>query len=616
MTILQSLDRYYDRMAARGEAEAPGFSREKISFVIVLSTAGEPVDVLDLREQSGKKLVPVLREVPAAVKRTAGIAPNRLWDKSSYVLGRTAGAGRRTAEEHAAFRTLHARLLAETDDAGLVALALFLEGWTPARFDASPFSNDMLDANLVFRLDGDAVDVHARAAARRLLVGDAVEGTSQMCLVTGMASAAQRLHPTIKGVQGAQTSGAALVSFNLDAFTSYGKEQGANAPVSEAAAFRYGAALNRMLDRGSRNRLERTVGDATIVFWADSSDLVPEQSAAAAENFFASWFTPPPETSPDAGLEGDKQEAAKLRDQLAKVADGRPEQVDPKLRAGTRFHVLGLAPNAARLSVRYWLDDDFSRFAARLGEHAADMRIEPPPRRWGYKAPSIARLLVNTTALQEKFDNIPPLLAGEVVRAVLAGTRYPRTWLAAALIRLRAGDDPGTGWHAAVIRAVLERDRRLRSDNDASKDKRGVPVSLDKTRPDDPAYHLGRLFAALETAQRLALGRNINATIRDRYFGAASAAPAGVFPLLLRGVQNHVGKLRKDRKDGWIEREIGDIVAQLPAALPRSLKLDAQGRFAIGYYHQRQAQFAGRPKLAAEIEAGEGDDANEEDADV
>ncbi len=518
MTILQSLDRYYGRMAARGEAEAPGFSREKISFVIVLSADGEPVDVLDLREQSGKKLVPVLREVPAAVKRTAGIAPNRLWDKSSYVLGRTAGEGRRTAEEHAAFKALHVRLLADSDDAGLVALARFLKNWTPERFEAAPFHGDMLDSNLVFRLDGDAYEVHARPAARRVLVEDAVESSSEMCLVTGVASVAQRLHPTIKGVQGAQSSGAALVSFNLDAFTSYGKDQGANAPVSETAAFRYGAALNRMLDRGSRNRLERTVGDATIIFWADASDLVPEESAAVAENLFASWFAPPPETSPDANLEADKQEAAKLLDQLAKVAEGRPEQADPRLRPGTRFHVLGLAPNAARLSVRYWLDDDFSRFAKRLAEHAADMRIEPPPHRWGRSAPSIARLLVKTTALQEKFDNIPPSLAGEVTRAVLAGTRYPRTWLAAAVIRLRAGDDPGTGWHAAVIRAVLERDRRLRSDNDKSKDKREVPVSLDRTRSDDPAYHLGRLFAALETAQRLALGR-VNATIRDRYFG-------------------------------------------------------------------------------------------------
>lgn len=613
MTILQALDRYYDRMAARGEAEEPGFSREKISFAIVLSAEGEPVAVTDLRVQEGRKIVPQLIEVPAAVKRTAGIAPNWLWDKSSYVLGRTAGEGKRTAEEHAAFRALHEQQLAGSDDAGLQALRRFLAAWHPGRFDTPPFHAEMLDANLVFRLDGDNDYVHSRPASRRLPAkNEAGDEASVACLITGRLAAAVRLHPTVKGVQGAQSSGAALVSFNLDAFTSYGKEQGANAPVSQTAAFRYGAALNRLLDRDSRNRLRRPIGDATVAFWADASakDAEAEGAAAAAEGFFASLVDP----QPDDDLERDEQEAAALRDQLDKVAAGRPAEADPRLRPGTRFHVLGLAPNAARLSVRYWLDDDFEVFAQRLREHQADLRIEPLPHRWGARSPSVSRLLVKTTALQEKFENVPPMLAGEVMRAVLAGTRYPRTLLAAAMIRLRAGDDASSGWHAAVIRAVLERDRRLRSDHDDVK-QREIPVSLDKTRPDDPAYHLGRLFAALETAQRLALGR-VNASIRDRYFGAASATPAGVFPLLLRGVQNHVGKLRKEGKDIWIEREIGEIVALLPPALPRTLKLDAQGRFAIGYYHQRQAQFAGRPKLAAAIEAEADEDMEEEDADV
>jgi CRISPR-associated protein Csd1 len=174
-------------------------------------------------------------------------------------------------------------------------------------------------------------------------------------------------------------------------------------------------------------------------------------------------------------------------------------------------------------------------------------------------------------------------------------------------VRLRAGDDPATGWHAAAIRACLTRDLRLNGDRGE------IPVSLDKDDP-SPAYQLGRLFAALEAAQRLALGRGINATIRDRYFGAASATPAGVFPLLLRGAQNHVGRLRKDGKDYWIEREIGEIVERLPSALPRVLRLEAQGRFAIGYYHQRQAQFAGRPALAAAVEAETTQDSRSEDS--
>ncbi len=600
MTILQSLDRYYERMAARGEAERLGFSREKIGFAIVISAMGEPVEVIDLRKTVGRKPQPVSREVPAAVKRTAGILPNRLWDKSSYVLGRTAGEGRRTADEHAAFKLAHRDLLAGRTDTGLVALLRFLDRWQPQDFDAPPFGPEMLDGNLVFRLDGDLGFIHEREAARTLLTAEATSGEDgEPCLVTGARGPLRRLHPSIKGVQGAQSSGAALVSFNLDAFTSYGKEQGANAPTSEAAAFRYGAALNRMLDRGSRNRLARPVGDATVAFWADTSESVDEGAATAAEAFFFEAIEPQ-------SIDDDPQETAKLRNALEKVAEGRPQEASPAMRRGTRFHVLGLAPNAARLSVRYWLDDTFETFARRLLDHERDLRIEPKPFKWGSK-PAVGRILVKTTALQEKFDNIPPLLAGEVMRAVLGGTRYPRTWLSAALIRLRAGDDPSTGWHAAAIRAVLERDRRLSLDAERQKE---IPVSLAKDSSDE-AYQLGRLFAVLETAQRLALGR-LNATIRDRYFGAASATPALVFPLLLKGAQNHIGKLRKDRKDVWIEREISEIIDHLPDALPRTLKLEAQGRFCIGFYHQRQAQFAKRPDVAKTLDDQTPDDTQTE----
>ena len=331
----------------------------------------------------------------------------------------------------------------------------------------------------------------------------------------------------------------------------------------------------------------------------DTADAIDEeaaeQAAKAAEETF-SWLadTPAPEKE-----DIEDTQAKKVREVLDKLAAGRPvEDLELGLVSGTRFHVLGLSPNAARLSVRYWLDDTFDAFAQRLAQHHADLKIEPAPFRWK-TPPSVSRLLVKTTALQEKFENIPPLLAGETMRAVLTGGAYPRTLLTAAIIRLRAGDDPGTGWHAAVIKACLTRDFRLglKGEADEHRPIKEPPVSLDKENESD-AYQLGRLFAALETAQRLALGK-VNATIRDRYFGAASATPAGVFPLLLRGVQNHIAQLRKEGKGVWIEREIAEIVERLPPSLPRSLKLEAQGRFAIGYYHQRQSQFTKDPKLAS-----------------
>jgi CRISPR-associated protein Csd1 len=298
----------------------------------------------------------------------------------------------------------------------------------------------------------------------------------------------------------------------------------------------------------------------------------------------------------------DAGEAAKLWEALRFVAEGRPiEAVGLGLKSGTLFYVLGLAPNAARLSVRYWLEDEFSIFARRLTDHYSDLLLDPAP--WQSKPPSIRYLLAKTTALQEKFDNIPPLLAGEVARSVLTGVRYPRMLLSVIIARLRAGDDAGTGWHAAAIKAVLARDHRLRNLEE------GPPVSLNRNEP-SPAYQLGRLFAAAEIAQRLALGK-INATIRDRYFGAASSTPASVFPLLMRGVQNHLSRLRKDGKGGWLEREIEEIADRLPSAFPRALPLEAQGRFVLGYYHQRRGQFTDR-EVRTEIQSieteGEGND--------
>lgn len=592
MSILQALDSYYHRLD--GVAE-PGWSPEKFGFCIVLGSDGSVVDVEDKHDLSGKKPRPQLYMVPAAVKRTMGVAPNILWDKSAYVLGRTAGEGKRTAQEHAAFVALHLERLAGQKDEGLVALRLFLEQWQPAQFDENDrFKPEMLDANFMFRLDGEAGYLHDRPAARALTATKAQGGEEEgaFCLISGDHGPVARLHPTIKGVEGAQTAGAALVSFNLDAFKSLGKDQGDNAPTGQAAAFRYGAALNHLLTRDGPNRIRRPIGDATVVFWADASDA---KAAEAADAWFGAAL--------DHDIRGEA-EAAKVRIELEALAKGKKlSDVRPAIAPGTRFHVLGLSPNAARLSVRYWLTDDLDQFAQRLAQHHADLHIDPAPSGWG-AAPSVNRLLARTTALQEKFENIPPLLAGEVMRAILSGGRYPQSLLAAAIIRLRAGDDPLSGWHVAVIRAVLSRDHRFHFQ------KEDVPVSL---APDEPnkAYQLGRLFAVLETAQRMALGR-VNASIRDRYFGAASATPASVFPLLLRGAQNHLAKLRKAGKGGWIEREIEDILDKLTLDLPRAFPLAEQGRFAVGYYHQRKDQFKARPEAAAELEAADQTDMGEE----
>ncbi|MDF1586923.1 type I-C CRISPR-associated protein Cas8c/Csd1 [Marinimicrococcus flavescens] len=568
---LQALAARYERLAARGELPAYGFSEEKISFVLVLDRDGMLVDVQPLHDATGRRPRPRSMLVPAAVKRTSGIASNFLWDKSSYVLG-VAANSKRLAEEHEAFRKLHEELLAGVDDEGTRALLAFLRTWTPQRFALPPFSADMLDTNLVFRLDGDSGFLHERAAAREAWLaasGDA-EAAVSACLITGRSGPIARLHPAIKGVMGAQSSGASLVSFNQEAFASHGKEQGANAPVSEAAAFGYGTALNALLARESRNRVR--LGDSTVVFWAE---------AEKAETIVRGLFDPP---APD-----DQSEAASLHPILEQMARGRPiREVVPEIDPATRFYILALAPNAARLSIRFWLESSFGELAERFQAWWRDLRVEPDPWRGGL--PAIWRLL-HELAAQRKTENVPAHLAGEITRAVLAGGPLPRSLLATTIMRLRADHDLN-GRRAAICKSVLVRELR-RADPDIRED---YLVSLDP-HDSNPGYRLGRLFAVLESVQRSAMDGNINATIRDRYYGAASATPASVFPVLIRNVGHHLAALRKKRGGlaRTLEKEMEGIIKGIGSAFPRNLGIDDQGRFAIGYYHQKSFSRAAIP---------------------
>lgn len=578
--ILSALSDYYQRLLEQStDGISPfGYSQEKISYEILLSPDGAVVGVNDIRDVTGKKPSPRSLSVPQPEKRTSGIKSNFLWDKTSYVLGVSGKDSGRTALEHTAFKELHLQALAGENEPGLQALVKFLKSWKPEQFQAPLFNEEMLDSNLVFRLDGNLQYLHESPAAQiaraKLLTnGESREG---LCLVTGQQQPLARLHPAIKGVNGAQTAGASIVSFNLDAFTSYGKSQGANAPISEQAAFAYTTVLNHLLRRDEHNRQRLQIGDASVVFWAQSTDA---SQATQAEATFWSMLEPPSD---------DGQEAEKLRSVLSAVAQGRPlRELDPQREEGTQLSVLGLAPNASRLSIRFWETGSLETFARRLGEHFQDLRIEPLP--WK-TAPAIWRLLYATAPSRDgkaKAEDVPAHLAGEMTRAILTGRRYPRSLLATLIMRMRADGDI-SGARVALCKAVLARESRLGGKTNHEE----LPMSLDK-EAGNPGYRLGRLFAVLESAQRLALGDKVNTTIRDRYYGAASATPAMVFPMLLRNTQNHLSKVRKD-KPGLavnLERDIAEIIDGLQSQFPRSLRLEDQGRFAIGYYHQSHTRF-------------------------
>ena len=577
MSVLQALASHYDRLVAEGEAPPFGYSRERISYAIVLSADGEAIDVQLRVDVSGRTPRPSLLVVPRPVTRTSGVAANYLWDKTAYVLGMrrdqaTDQAVPAKRGEHEAFKELHDDLLAGAEDVGLVALRTFLASWRPERYHGLRYADDMLDTNVVFRLDGELRLLHERPAAQAIW-NDHLAGQEQaatICLVTGASAPIARLHAKIKGVAGAQSSGASVVSFNLPAFASYGMQQGANAPVSERAAFAYSSALNALLAPDSRRRIR--IADATTVFWAVASGS--ETAGKAAEDLFSLWLDPPT----------DEEEAAKVRDKLDGVARGRPlREIDPDVHPDTRFSVLGLAPNASRLSVRFWHQDSIETFARRIHEHWNDLRLEPTPWR---TAPSARRLLYET-AVQRKAANIPPALGGAVMRAILTGAGYPQSLLAAVIMRVRA-DGAVAGLRVAIVKACIVRAERLSNPKTYKEDHL---VSLDRNS-DNIAYNLGRLFAAYAYAERSVAERN--ATIRDKYMGAASATPRRVFPILMRGYEHNRASLSKGDKVGAgvrADQAVSQIVACIPGSgeLPTALPLEDQARFFVGYYHQEQA---------------------------
>lgn len=581
MSALASLVRAYDRMAERGEVPPYGYSQEKISFVIPLNSDGTVAHApIDLRQGEGKKKSARLMAVPQPTKRTSGVEPNFLWDKSAYVLGVTAGEGKRTSREHEAFVGRHRELLASSSDEGLQALLRFLDKWSADRFARLDWPEDMKDQNIVFALEGDRlanIMIHDRPAARDLwarLIA-AGEKMSAACLITGEHAPVARLHPAIKGVWDAQSSGASIVSFNLDAFTSYGHEQGENAPVSEAAAFAYTSALNHFLQRNSGHRIQ--VGDSSTVFWADSSDA---GAALEAESLFLGFID---------AREAEAVEEKKVESILAKLRAGRPvEEFKPDLPQGVRFFVLALAPNASRLSVRFYIENDFGVIAERYLRHLDRLRIEPPPKE---EAPSMWRMLIETAVLR-KPENIQPNLAGEWMRAILTDTPYPLTLLSTLIMRLRADRDVNA-LRVAILKSILIKNFKME-----------VPVSFDPECR-EPGYLLGRLFAVYEQIQTAALGRNVNATIKDKFYGAAAAQPRKVFRMLESGSSNHLSKIGK-QKPGLkinLEKTIGAIMeAMSPEGdpFPASLPDKSQALFGLGYYHQRNEFFKKSEKSVPE----------------
>lgn len=565
--ILQALNELYERKRADPDPSqrlAPfGFEEKSIPFVIEIDEQGRLVHLKDTQETIGKKKIAQSFLVPQAVKKTSGVAANLFWDNAEYVLGIDGkGKPERVAQQHLAFVARIEQLPeAARNDIGVRAVLAFLNRIPLDELALKPAWATVLadNPNLTFRLHGDIELVCQRPAIVGNIQPNNDEVATGLCLITGEAAPIERLHTAIKGVWGAQSSGANIVSFNLNAFESFGKEQGANAPVGKPAAFAYTTALNHLLSRDSPYRLQ--IGDSSTVIWAQRKDEL--------ENAFTQIFGE--SKDPTAGVEA----AKKL---FNAVQSGRLSGDD----GDNLFYVLGLAPNAARISVRYWQQATLAELAPRVLRHFEDLRIARPPNEPEYL--SLFRLLVHC-ATQRKADNIPPLLGGEIVRTVFSGenTPYPHALLNAAVNRCRAEREV-TYPRAAAIKAWLN--RHIRSIQSTQKEYSSM---LDKENA-NVAYRLGRLFATLEKVQQE--GQPRSTTIRDGYYGSASSTPPIGFAIPQRLVIHHLAKIGigKPERRIFFEKLLGEIMSGI-ADFPAHLNLPDQGRFALGYYHQRQDFF-------------------------
>ena len=581
--ILQALTAYYEQLVRQGRLSAPGWDDSfKVSYELRLNDAGQLVSVLDLRTETklGKKtvLAPRAMRVPAHVKRTAGVSANLLCDNSSYLLGADEkGKPERAKQCFDACAALHHRLLDDVDSPSARAILAYFDSWDPAQAATHPLLAEQWkeitgNANLIFGYEAAdhshsfVNDDPAIQNAWQTHYNDrSADSDMGQCLITGKYAPIERTHPNISGVPGAQSSGAALVSFNAPAFCSYGHEQGDNAPVSKYAAFAYTTALNRLL--ADRSHCKH-VGDTTILCWAENAEPV-YQDAMSMFLFGADEA---------AGIQESDVQAALKRLSAGQTVPFLEKELSPD----QHFYLLGLAPNAARLSVRFFLRDTFCGFAQNLQKHAEEMAIDCSEKEKFRTLPIWAVVNETTRTVPGQPAKPSPQLAGDLLRAVLTGGRYPATLLNGVTLRIRA-EQTVTRGRAAVIKAYYLRNYPTELNKEV------FTVSLNETT--NVPYLLGRLFSVLEAVQKAA-NPGINTTIKDRYFDAACAAPVMVFSTLLRLSQKHLRKLN-DGLATYYDKQITELMAQLPeSGFPARLSLPDQGKFAIGYYHQTQKRFA------------------------
>ena len=596
--ILQSLNQLYDRLAADERYRLPGagYSKQDITFEVVLNSDGSLQAINDARveevtiDKKGKekrKQNPLSLSVPGEARASeASLAPGFLWDDTRFVFGWHSDPKKNPERIHECFHAFverHTKLRAEICSDAFAAVCSFLEKWSPGDAQKQPALLAVGKGRCVFRIIGQQAYVHDDPAVRKWWNEHSPMDSDEKgyCLITGGDEKRDiaRLHLGIFGLPGTPYTGAALASFNCDSFTSYGKSKNDNSPVSVAAAFRYGNALNALLDGPRSHRHKIRIADITAVFWTEHEGPV--------EAIFAEFLEGRVEQEQQTTLEGDGLRQ-NLETFLKILRQGGGAQVselgeDPN----EKFYILGLSLSQGRLSVRFWHVGSIAQMVDRLKAHYDALRIVRS-RENDPEFPPLWMLLDEIVPLKKgrpDRERLPPNLPGEIMMSILNGSDYPLTLLHLLLRRIRTSERVSetrlrnrvSYRRAALLQCLLNRNYR-----------KNMNEALDPKRP-EAAYHLGRLFGVYETAQRHAHDWKLNRTIRETMYSSASATPLSVFARLERLFHHHTREKRfppgSSQTYATIVSEINQQFRGAPI-YPATLDLSDQALFSVGYYHQ------------------------------
>ncbi len=578
--ILQALNQLYDRLAddAEYEISRPGFSLQKIAFAIVLRPDGSVVDIIDVRIQppeiEGKKAKGKPQPNPMQVfggnkPSGSGLNPTLLWDTKEYLLGFRGVDDddkkfQRTRQCFQAAGQFHAAREAEFNHPAYSAVCRFFASWQPEQCANYPFLGTLIGGYGVFKLSGEPGYIHDMPELREryLAALETAADPEEWCaqsLISGRHTPIARLQGAIKGI-GAKP--APLAGFNAPAYESYGKEQAYNAPVGKDEEFRYTVALNALTDGPKKGQHTFAIGDMKVVFWTEKPG--PMESAFP---FICGVAEP------------DKVQDETVRDRLAQIfaafRQGKMPAGDLGFQPDDRFYVLGLTTNVTRLVIRFFYESTVGAMLENFRKHYAGMRLVKSDR--DPEFPSVRQILDQTCPLKGAFpdrDKLPANLQGQLLRSILSGTPYPTAVYNQILRRFQL-DHYQDYIKAAFIQGFLIRNHR-----------KEFIMNVDPNNK-NPGYLCGCIFAVLEKVQEEALGKKLNRTIRDSYFGAASCYPGRIFPRLLRLYQNHLRSIDDINLRKYYDRFMQNIQIRCQDVYPPKLTYEDQGAFCLGYYKQK-----------------------------